>query len=78
VTAQPEPGRRYHYVLTESFPDPGGVQYATNTGTLIPDPGVTRTAVLQHLREQMRAANGWLRYGNVLFFSFEPDDLTAS
>lgn len=78
MSGQSEPGRRYHYVLTESHPTPNGVHYATATGTLVPDPGVTRAAVLRHLREQMRAENRWPDFGNVIFFSFEPDDLTAS
>ncbi len=73
----PAPGSHYHYILTESRPITNGYETATVVGVLTIGPAATRSAALEYVREDLRAAKGWAQGGTVLFFSLEPNDLGA-
>jgi len=70
-----KPGIRYHYVITVQFETVNGVQQVSyGHGVILPAPGETRSDVFRHLFQQ-RASRGSSPVP--LFFSLEPEDLTA-
>jgi hypothetical protein len=70
-------GTPYHYVLTIQAHTPAGLADATNAGTLVVPPGMTRTQVYEQvLRGALDRMPGGGERWVVLFWSLEPDVLS--
>jgi hypothetical protein len=72
-TAQTETAQgTHHYVLTLEMP---GRASGSWYGTVTPSPNATRHDVLTHLMGQIRSENPEFTRANVIFFSFEPNQI---
>jgi hypothetical protein len=73
---------RYHFLITVTWQRPGhGPGHMANAGTIEPPPGATRSSVFSGLYRELAEKIAMLAGPEVtpctVFFSLEPDELTA-